>query len=65
MKKKLVLLALLAAGSVAARQDKVHDMIRRIDTDGINEIYIPGLFISQKEKKRYQKKQKQHQRKKK
>lgn len=54
MNYKVLLLSLLAIMPVCAKNDKILDMIRRIDPYGLNELHIPGFFIKADEKKRYE-----------
>ncbi len=54
MNYKVLLLSLLAVSPVCAKNDKILDMIRRIDPYGLNELHIPGFFIKADEKKRYE-----------
>jgi hypothetical protein len=55
MKHKILLLVLASIVPLsAATNDKILDMIRRIDPYGLNELYIPGFFIKAEEKRRYE-----------
>ena len=54
MNYKVLILSLLTVPSVCAKNDKILDMIRRIDPYGLNELHIPGFFIKADEKRRYE-----------
>lgn len=53
MNYRLLILSVLTSMPVAAKSDKIIQMIRRIDPYGLNELHIPGFFIKADEKKRY------------